>query len=407
MKFSLAGVLKKQNHHKWILFNFLVLAVAGSLLRYLPVFSISGINYKFLLHAHSHFAFSGWTFLGIAFLIQRQSGYANKSFQLLFISTLIVSFGMLISFFNTGYQTASIVLSTLFIFITYWFAYLILGSGMLSKHLNPLARTLIKGSVWYLILSSLGPFALGFLKASGTDDYMLQQNAIYFYLHFQMNGFMQLALLGLFAHHYVKPNTAIDRSTLNWAKTLVLSTLPLYALFLLWTNPPIWVYIVSLLSAAVHLSSWIMLIIKLKRNINPLSFFAKFTILAISFQFLFQVFVATPSIGKWVFSNRNLIIGYVHLITLGSLTPIILDLFKSAGLIQNIRSLDRIFALTVIAYLLLLFGSSALLVFRIQVPNLQMLLFVSNVIIAFVAFAFFYSIKVRQFERNQILRDTL
>ena len=51
------------NEKKWfrlVLFNLCVLAFAGFLLRYKINFPLPAIQQANLLHAHSHFAFSGW-----------------------------------------------------------------------------------------------------------------------------------------------------------------------------------------------------------------------------------------------------------------------------------------------------------------------------------------------------------
>ena len=49
--------------------NFIVLTILGLVLRYIHIGSSGGINYQFLLHAHSHFAFAGWMFFAIALLV--------------------------------------------------------------------------------------------------------------------------------------------------------------------------------------------------------------------------------------------------------------------------------------------------------------------------------------------------
>src|SRR5579872_7200056 len=60
------------------LLNFVIVSILGILLRYKIAFPWPAVNYKFLLHAHSHFAFSGWlsTALFTAFVhLLFRSGY--------------------------------------------------------------------------------------------------------------------------------------------------------------------------------------------------------------------------------------------------------------------------------------------------------------------------------------------
>ena len=47
------------------LFNFCLVAVLGAILRYKVAFSMPGINYNYILEAHSHFAFSGWISMAV------------------------------------------------------------------------------------------------------------------------------------------------------------------------------------------------------------------------------------------------------------------------------------------------------------------------------------------------------
>src|SRR5450755_456848 len=49
-----------QRRIKFSLISLAAVAFLGCILRYKIAFSLSFINQKYLLHAHSHFAFTGW-----------------------------------------------------------------------------------------------------------------------------------------------------------------------------------------------------------------------------------------------------------------------------------------------------------------------------------------------------------
>ena len=51
------------------LINLSVVALLGLLLRSKILFPIPAINFGYLLHAHSHFAFTGWIALGLLTLM--------------------------------------------------------------------------------------------------------------------------------------------------------------------------------------------------------------------------------------------------------------------------------------------------------------------------------------------------
>lgn len=68
---------------KWYrvaLFNLVVLAFLGIVLRYKIIFNLSFVEQKNVLHAHSHFAFNGWISFLLQALILHQftTGYANE-----------------------------------------------------------------------------------------------------------------------------------------------------------------------------------------------------------------------------------------------------------------------------------------------------------------------------------------
>ncbi len=400
MRAFLDTISYKKSGAVWLLFNFVVLAILGAMLRYMHSFSIPNVNYQFLLHSHSHFAFSGWMFLAIILLFfyyfKEDNRLLQKHFNQIFALTILVSFGMLISFFLTGYKTISIILSTSFIFIGYWFAFVVFKSKAFVNSKNAPVSILLKSALFFLVISSFGPYSLGYLKGAEFKDMALQQNAIYFYLHFQLNGFMQLALLAFFFKSYLKSTASFNKSIVFWTKLLAISTLPLYAMFTLWDKPSGWVYILVFISALVHFIAWLMLLYKLKVDLKPLGFLAKIAVLAVILQFFFQILVAIPVIGDWAFGSRNLIIGYVHLITLGSLSPIIIDLFTRAGFIKPMHQLNYAFVMFIVVYLVFLFGSTFLTLFKTYIPNLELYLLITNLLLPIIGLVYFISAIGRQ-----------
>lgn len=100
-----------QVQNKWIriaLINLSVVAFLGVVLRYKIAFPLPLVHQKYLLHAHSHFAFTGWvsqaliTFL-IGSLSLRSSRNVFPGFKALLVGNLVLSYAMLISFLWQGY----------------------------------------------------------------------------------------------------------------------------------------------------------------------------------------------------------------------------------------------------------------------------------------------------------------
>ena len=379
---------------QWAIVNFIVLTLLGVVLRYMQIYGLSFINYPFLLHAHSHFAFSGWMFFAIALLITQTitGNEYNQGFRYVFILNLISAYGMLVSFYLQGYKPVSICFSTLFILVNYTFTYLVFKSKPLKTYVNEVGCKLIKGGLIFLCLASIGPFALGPLIALGLKNSPFYQDAIYFYLHFQMNGFMFLCTLGLLASASL--TLPLSENHEGWLKLFIYTTIPLYFMFTLWDNPNGWIRILAFAGAALQLISWLVLCRKFRRVGSRLSGLVQIALIAATAKIIFQVLVCVPRIGQWAFLDRDLIIGYIHLLTLGVIMPLIIDLFIKYGFLKKSRILTVtgiFYIIITAAYLFLLFLQPLLSIFSISIPNYQLLLFLACLLLLPAGLSFLFS----------------
>ena len=383
-------------YSRWAILNFILLSVFGLLLRYMQVFGLPAANYQFLLHAHSHFAFAGWMFFSIALLIIQSifGGSFPSTHRKVLLLTQFSAMGMLLTFSFYGYHPVSITFSTLFILTGYWFTYLICRRGNLKHKINPTARVLIHGGLFFLCLSSVGPFALGPLAAAGLKNTELYQDAIYFYLHFQMNGFMLLASLGLFAASSL--NRVPSKTIRTWLSVFIVSIVPLFLIFTLWAEPPAWLWILSFAATALHLLSWIKLCVYYREKWSTFPFLIRVALTAISMKTVLQVALCFPALGNWVFQDRNLIIGYVHLLTLGCIMPLILDQYIRKAFVEGGRAgafLNGLFITAVAFYLSALFVQPLLSSLRIAVPHFQLLLLLISVLFPVTGILYFFRVR--------------
>src|SRR3954452_23681498 len=111
---------------KWYrlsLFNLVILAFLGVLLRFKNVFSLPLFDYKNLLHGHSHFAFSGWiTFLLQILIVEeftKDYKHHEKFWDRFFSLSSVINYAMAASFIMGGYNASSIALSTAGLFLSY------------------------------------------------------------------------------------------------------------------------------------------------------------------------------------------------------------------------------------------------------------------------------------------------
>lgn len=361
--------MNRISFERWTFASFIILAFFGAILRYMLCFPLPGISYMNILHAHSHYAFGGWIFLALVILIMRlMPDHKPAAFKWLMLIAVLSSLGMLISFSIQGYKAVSIAFSTLFLLITYWFAWLVYPKMSLKD--APSSSLLLKAGIWCLVLSSIGPLALGALKASGNTG-AIYQNAIYFYLHFQMNGWMLLTALGLVFKDSFRFDHVSQNRLSPWLYAFIFSGFPLFFIFTLWSKPSSWLVEVAFAAALVNAVSWFGILRQSLCRLKKAPLMIQVALLAVSLKVVFQILVCVPQIGEWTFSNRNLIIGYVHLLTLGCVTPILLHLFSRH---LSIKSIERSYIALVVIYLSLLFIQPFLSLYRIMIPNYQHLL---------------------------------
>jgi hypothetical protein len=300
----------------------------------------------------------------------------GSHFKTVLVLTLISAYGMLASFSLQGYKLVSIGFSSLFVLVTFRFTYLVFKGDLLKQRVNPTAYKLIRGGLVLLCLSALGPFVLGPLAACGLKNTPYYQDAIYFYLHFQMNGFMLLAALGLLAS--TLPHSPLPGSTGRWLTLFIYSTLPLYFIFILWGKPGTVLWALAGIGSGLNLLSWLALCINFRRSWGGFSFLEKAALIALTIKCVFQVSICIPAIGEWTFLNRTLIIGYIHLLTLGIIMPLLIGQFTRNGLISSCKITtagNNLYIILVIIYLGLLFIQPFLALFSIFIPGYQFLLF--------------------------------
>src|SRR4051794_39962413 len=167
--------------HKWLrisLFNLFLVSCIGVILRYKIAFSLPFVDQKYLLNAHSHFAFAGWISQALitliaAYTIKAIPGLSLKKYERLFSANLFSAYGMLVSFTLEGYKLISIIFSTLSIIASY--AFIIIVWRDLNKITKEVSHLWFKAALLFNAVSSLGAFGLAFMMANkiGSDQWYL------------------------------------------------------------------------------------------------------------------------------------------------------------------------------------------------------------------------------------------
>jgi hypothetical protein len=309
----------------------------GLFLRYQLISPVGGIIYAHVLHTHSHVVFLGWVFnvLIIAFT----SEFARiKGFRVIFWSLQFCVIGMLLSFPFQGYGGVSITFSSLHTLCA--FAFIILFFRSVKKQ-QSVALMLARVALLFFALSSLGPFFLGYLKANGLDHSNVYRFSIYFYLHFQYNGFFFFGILSLFIKLLENIMTTQDiRSVTIGSYILMVSCLPAYVLSVLWSQPPLVYNFIGFFSALAQLLGIYLFVQPLLKYFTRAHFTRQeqwlfsLSFAALVLKLILQLISAHPAAAAFANEFRVVVIAYLHLALLGFTSLFLITWLMRKGAIQ-------------------------------------------------------------------------
>jgi len=330
-----------KNHTKLALGYFLLAAILGVVLRSFHSFEIL-VNYKYIVHTHSHIALLGWVYLALTTLLYKLylvNLDLDRKYHKIFWFTQVTLVGMLLTFPFMGYALFSIIFSTLFLFASYWFAWFFLkNTPAILKKTN--SYKCVRVALWYLMLSSLGPWALGAIMNTLGAESAWYRFAIYFYLHFLYNGWMIIALVGILFYVFEKNQINISHKFFGrffWSMNLgVILSIFLSTLF---ANPSIILNFLGGIGAVLQLTAFVILIkfiagLKVEMN-TVFSSFQKGLLMTITVllavKMILQLTTAFPYFANLATTILNFTIGYLHWTFLGVVSIglfLFLDYFK-------------------------------------------------------------------------------
>jgi len=381
-----------RNWSRVALIYFVIAAFAGLLMRYLPTSFLAGVNYKYLLHTHSHVALLGWAYLaGIIAILNsyscNNSRFGVKQYRNVLWFTNITVMGMMFSFPFQGYAAVSITFSTLFLFASYWFVYQFLSNR--ERTYKNTSDRFIKSGLIYLVISSIGPWSLGPIIAMGyshSDWYYL---AIYFYLHFLYNGFFVMIVLGLF--YKILEKKSQGNSVAGTKKVFFYTNLaiaPASLLSALWLRPNVIIYVIAGAAAVLQGVAVLYLIPDIKKFLTgkfnswlKLAFGISF--LSYGIKVVLQLVSSLPAIADFIYATSNYTaIAYLHLVLLGFVSVFLVGYFA----FQAIYDLNRLAIVGSVLFFIGLIASEALLFtqgmityyWSIAIPDFHNILFYAS-----------------------------
>ncbi|MGY5851886.1 hypothetical protein [Salegentibacter sp. F14] len=315
---------------------FFLVALLGVVLR---LFSFSDVpaTYRFLVHTHSHVALLGWVYVGLTSLIYvlflKDAG-VDKVYRRIFWFTQLTILGMLLSFPFQGYALFSIIFSTLFLLASYFFAWMIFTKTP-EVFKSYFSYKCIRASLFYMIISSIGPWALGGIMTALGKTSIWYNLAIYFYLHFQYNAWFILALCGIL--FFIVESNKLEISRRNFRNFFIYINIAIVLTFflsVLWTQPNAVFYNLAGIGAVVQLFAILKLynILKfagLRKVLTPFSnYLLKIAGYFLLVKILVQLLSALPYFADLAYKTPDFVIAYLHWTFLGIISPVLFVLLK-------------------------------------------------------------------------------
>lgn len=321
----------------WIsiaLVNFAIAAIMGLLLRLAFVIELDWLSFRSMMHAHSHVALLGWLYLVFYALIwykfipihlRKHTKYVR-----LFWFTQLNVVGMMISFPIQGYGLFSIIFSTLHLFSSYVFAYLVWKEAALSKSKSGL---MLRTAIIWMVISTLGVWELGPVMALGLKNTVMYFTAIQFFLHFQFNGWFTFGALAILFKLLSEKNIEVDQKRFQifyWL--LVVSCILTFALAVTWSSPNEYLFFLNGTGVIIQLGALFIGVLSLKPSYQlikanlsgTVKTFYGLALISFILKILTQAFVVIPQIAVISYTIRQFVVGFVHLTMLGSISCFII-----------------------------------------------------------------------------------
>lgn len=317
-------------------------AALGLFLRWQFIDPTPGVRYTWFLHSHSHIMFLGWVFnlLYLSFVDHHVSLSQQPLFTKLFVLLQTLVIAMMISFPLQGYGTWSIIFSTLHTFGALIFVIMFFRRTSGEK---TVPIWFARMALLFFCLSTAGPFSLGYLMSNGMGQTVWYHLSIYYYLHFQYNGFFLFGMFSLFFQLLEIKSIPFDSSkAMSFGRWLAIACVPAYALSVLFANPPNFFHIIGAAAAimqifAVYKFSTMLtpILHQMKGSIQQTSYsLLKVILIALVMKLFLQLSSAHPHIAQLAYELRPVVIAYLHLVLVGVISLSIIVWYLERNLLR-------------------------------------------------------------------------
>lgn len=321
---------------------FLLAAILGTLMRYIYLWEVPFLDYKNILHAHSHIAMLGWGFTALAggfVFIVLPNEIISKVYKNAFWVNLIAGLGMFFAFLYQGHGAVSIAFSTLHLLVAYYFAWHFLRDLRILPSTN--AVKFAKWAVYWMVISTLGLWAIAPVSALFGKLHPLYFSSIQFFLHFQFNGWFTYGVLALLFKCSEDKGQAIQLPKGTFG-ILQLSLLLTYALSITWSTPENILFYLNSAGVILQIIAFLLLAKGYSKSVDFFltedrlsGWLLRLGLLSLAFKIVVQGAVALPFIAKISYTIRNFVIGFIHLSMLGAFSLSVIALLLSRGFLPK------------------------------------------------------------------------
>lgn len=359
MSFGSAVYSPGTNHtvqvSKWFrlaLFNFLLAASIGVLLRFAFVDELKWLNYKAFQNAHSHLALLGWGYLALFALLL--SAFAEpdvitkKKYRVLYavsaVTILLISAGFAVLSNKLIPDFLLVILS----FLIFAFAYNFIKDTK-ARNAGKVSYQFACVALVFLCLSFIGTYVLiPSLIVSGAKKILLYYLSSQFFLHFQYNGWFTFAVLALLLRLAEEKKVPLDQQK-NRRTLYILSFAALLTFFLslFWGDQKRTGLLaiassggILQLGVIIGYSKYFYGIYKaVTAKLNK-----KFRLLIVIsltcflLKILMQVIIIVPFIATLAFTIRNYVIAYIHLVFIGMVSLFLFAWAVEHGFLTIVRT---------------------------------------------------------------------
>jgi hypothetical protein len=255
-----------------------------------------------------------------------------KKYNWILAFACLTAYGMFVTFIIQAYGYYSISFSILSILVSYVFI-ICFWIDLKNVKDKSYAPQWFRAALIIWIISSIGEITLAYLmfNLSTVQDYYFA--ALYFFLHFQYNGWFLFVCFGLlFSYLFAKGFLNSVSINKNLFIIMAITVAPSYLLSILWLKLPRSLHLLANISGIVQLlvlfyffRLFPVVKKKIPRKITKTTRYL-WTMASIAFvlKIVLQTLSIIPFFSNYAFGFRPIVIGYLHLSFLGIISFFIL-----------------------------------------------------------------------------------